>query len=119
MDITPQESREKEGKETSSKFEHQVETTSQHTFSPQQINVRVGDVVRWLNSTSEVHTVTLDPKLVVDPKNCELPDGAETFDSGLLKPGKDFEYQFTVPGRYRYFCQTHELMGMIGEVIVK
>lgn len=98
---------------------HEIEMTTHHSFSPTQIKVNAGDMVRWTNKCKETHTVTLDPKLVKNPKNCSLPKGADTFDSGPIHSGEHFECRFEVPGRYRYFCKVHESKGMTGEIIVK
>jgi hypothetical protein len=34
-------------------------------------------------------------------------------------PGGRFRHTFTEPGRYRYFCPSHEADKMVGEVIVQ
>lgn len=87
-------------------------------FVPAQITVKVGDTVRWQNASVLVHTVTDDPNLVAKEADYALPDGAEPFNSGNLKPKESYEHTFTVPGTYRYFCIPHEAAKMIGEVVV-
>ena len=52
------------------------------------------------------------------PQYARLPDGAEAWDSGPLKPGESFTSTFTVPGTYAYFCIPHVLSGMRGTVEV-
>ncbi len=64
------------------------------------ITIFPNDTVLWKNSDTVEHTVaaeTLD--------NQEL-----LFDSGLIKPGQEFRYQFTELGVYEYFCHLHPWM---------
>ena len=94
-------------------------TGSLLVFQPATIKVKVGQTVMWKNSSSEVHTVTADPRVAVDAKDVELPKGAKQFDSGFLNPGKTYEQTFKTPGTYRYVCTLHEAQHMIGQIIVK
>jgi hypothetical protein len=48
-----------------------------------------------------------------------LPSDVSTFSSGNVMPGGKYRHTFTSPGKYRYFCMSHEIDGMIGEVIVE
>ncbi|NIR46298.1 MAG: hypothetical protein GWN99_17830 [Gemmatimonadetes bacterium] len=48
-----------------------------------------------------------------------MPEGAEPFNSGNLKPGASFSHEFSVAGTYTYFCIPHEGAAMIGTVIVE
>lgn len=86
-------------------------------FTPNPIQIRVGQTVTWTNNSSLQHTVTADP---CDPEGQErsssIPPGATPFDSGTLAPGQSFTYTFTTPGEYTYFCRFHE--GMNGRIIV-
>jgi predicted secreted protein with PEFG-CTERM motif len=72
-----------------------------------KIEVRALDYVRWENADTAAHTVTSGT-----PE--DGPDGI--FDSSLISPGKDFQYQFTIGGNYEYFCLVHPWM--TGVVIV-
>lgn len=65
-------------------------------FSPTQVEVATGDVVRWSLMGQIPHTITFD-------------EGA---DSGTLT--SDFAVQINEPGTYRYQCMLHP--GMIGSV---
>ena len=94
-------------------------TGSLLVFQPATIKVKVGQTVMWKNSSSEVHTVTADPRVAVNAKDVELPKGAKQFDSGFLNPGKTYEQTFKTPGTYRYVCTLHEAQHMIGQIIVK
>ena len=72
-----------------------------------KIEVRASDYVRWENADTAAHTITSGT-----PE--DGPDGI--FDSSLVSPGKDFQYQFTIGGNYEYFCVVHPWM--TGVVIV-
>lgn len=96
----------------------EVGMTNRLTFAPDTVRIRVGQTVRWRNSSDVLHTVTADPARAADASHVSLPDGAETFDSGNIEPGSTFEHTFSVAGTYQYFCIPHELAGMVGWVIV-
>ena len=83
-------------------------------YSPNPVNVKVGDTVTWTNDDSQLHTVTSG----TGPSN---PQMGKLFDSGLtgtsvLAPGKTFSHTFTTAGTFWYFCQLHP--AMVGKVIV-
>lgn len=88
-------------------------------FVPDTVRIRVGQTVVWTNPTPLPHTVTADPDAVRDPSQVILPEGAETFDSGNMFTGDEFRHTFTVPGTYRYVCVPHDMVGMLGVVIVE
>lgn len=96
-----------------------VTMTDDLEFEAECVRVRVGDLVRWTNPSSFPHTVTADPTKAANAANVRLPQGASPFDSGAVPPGGEFEYTFTVPGRYDYVCLPHEGAGMVGTVIVE
>lgn len=97
-----------------------VRMTDDFRYQPESLTVRVGDTIEWINFGRLVgHTVTADPNEPLEPRHVVLPPGAEAFDSGLLPTGASFRHTFTVPGRYVYFCESHEAQGMVGEVIVE
>jgi len=96
-----------------------INMTGDLRFDPSPVEITAGDSVTWNNTSTVVHTVTADPELAVDADSVELPGGAETFHSGNVEPGETFTRQFTVPGRYRYFCVPHESAGMVAELVVK
>src|SRR5215218_61178 len=80
-------------------------------FSPNPINLHIGDNVTWTNRDSTPHTVTSGVN--------GRPDGR--FDSSpnfnpLMAPGQTFEHTFTEAGGYPYYCALHP--NMIGTVIV-
>lgn len=96
----------------------EVEMTNRLRFLPDTVRIRVGEAVRWRNTSDLLHTVTADPEKATRSGSVRLPSGASSFDSGNLPPGEEFRHTFTVPGTYEYFCVPHEAAGMTGVVIV-
>lgn len=88
-------------------------------FRPEHPKIKVGQTVRWVNKGDTVHTVTADPSQAPDPTWVSVPPGSQELDSGYMSPGDSFSYEFKVPGTYRYFCLTHEMEGMRGQVDVE
>ncbi len=66
-------------------------------FSPESLEVQVGDTVRWTNNDGTTHTVT-------------STDGNDVFNSGNLSNGETFEFTFTEVGDFDYFCFFHNHM---------
>lgn len=98
----------------------EVAMTNQLRFSPQTLNISVGDTVTFRNTSSNgiVHTATCDPEKASNATNVSLPQGAAVWDSGALAPGGTFSHTFTVAGQYRYVCQPHETSNMLGTINV-
>jgi plastocyanin len=71
-------------------------------YDPQQITVKVGDTVTWVNQDSPQHDVVAN--------NGE-------FKSKLFDKGQSFSFTFTKAGTYPYYCSIHP--GMTGTVIVR
>ena len=78
-----------------------VANAGSSSFSPNPVEVKVGETVTWINDDSGRHTVT-------------SKDG--TFDSGVMGKGQSFSYTFDKAGEYPYFCSPHP--GMVGTVVV-
>jgi len=87
-------------------------------YQPSTINIIAGQTVEWENDGQVSHSVIDDPARANQPADALLPAGVTPFNSGNVMPGGKFRHTFTKPGRYRYFCLTHEGDRMIGEVIV-
>jgi plastocyanin len=77
-------------------------------FAPNPLTVKTGTEVIWTNADSVSHTVT-------SGQSSDSNSGS-VFDSGLIKPGKTFQFTFTNPGVQNYFCSVHPWM--IGKVTV-
>jgi plastocyanin len=89
-------------------------TMTDKAYSPNPMNVKVGDTVTWTNDDSQAHTVT-------SGKHSSDPDKGKVFDSSpnfnpLLAPKQTFQHKFTTAGDFPYFCQLHPTM--IGKVVV-
>ncbi len=82
--------------------------STNNCFNPNPLSVDVGHTVTWLNGDQVSHTVTSG--LVSDSNTGSL------FDSGLISPGKTFQFTFANPGTYNYFCTVHPWM--LGQVLV-
>lgn len=73
-----------------------------NAYSPETVDISTGDTVRWTNLDSTTHTVT----------------GTGTnFGSENLNQGDSYEFLFTDPGTYEYYCRIHPSMN--GTVIVE
>ncbi len=88
--------------------------TAPYVYGPKTLNVDVGTTVTWTVSGQAPHTVTSDG--CVDPAAgaCVFDSGATTF----LRTGTDkttFQFKFTSPGVYQYFCRIHGAPGGNGE----
>jgi len=68
------------------------------TFSPNEVKVKVGDIVTWTNHDDIPHTVV----------------SAGKFRSKTMDTDGIFSFTFTSAGDYKYFCSLHPHMtGMI------
>jgi plastocyanin len=70
-------------------------------FSPNPVEVKVGETVTWINDDSGRHTVT-------------SKDGV--FDSEMMGKGQSFSFTFDKAGEHPYFCEPHP--NMVGTVVV-
>src|SRR5579863_342608 len=89
-----------------------VRMTTNLTFEPQVVTVRIGDEVVWQNEDHAVHSVVGDPLLALHRIDIEPPAPPEPFHSGDIAPGERFRRVFSLPGVYRYVCRYHEEHGM-------
>jgi len=95
-----------------------VEMTSTLRFYPSEVHITVGQAVEWRNRSLFAHTVTDDPAKARNPADSSLPPDAQPF-SAEVGPGQIYRHTFTVPGTYRYFCEPHEGLDMLGRVVVE
>lgn len=87
-------------------------TMGDKAFSPNPLNIKVGDNVTWTNDDSTVHTVTSG----TGPTD---PNMGKEFDSGLktlMSPGDTFSFTFSKTGEFPYYCAVHPTM--VGTIIV-
>jgi amicyanin len=72
------------------------------TFNPQQVTVKAGDTVTWVNHDDIPHTVT-SKTMVLRSKAMDTDD--------------KFSFTFAKPGSYPYFCSLHP--HMTGTIVVE
>jgi plastocyanin len=81
-------------------------------FNPSTTTVKVGTTVTWRNDEPITHTVTSGRFEGVDKntglRSSQNPDG--TFNAKLAGKGKTFNFTFTQPGTYTYYCDIHQGM---------
>lgn len=82
-------------------------TADPYTFSPGEVTISTGDVVRWVDEEDNGvgHTVT--------------PDGHSEWTSENMSDGDVFTHKFDSAGTFPYICIPHEGAGMVGTVIVQ
>ena len=81
------------------------------TFSPSSFTANIGDTVHfvWANaSTNPPHTTT----------STSVPLGAATWNASLNSSSTSFNYVIRLSGTYKYQCNFHVSMGMIGSFTV-
>ncbi len=81
-----------------------VAANDQLAFSPKTVSIKVGDVVKWVNTGITTHSVTFNS------------DSAIT--KNILSAGQTWEVKFTKAGSFPYVCTFHQALGMVGTVIV-
>ena len=72
------------------------------TFNPQQITVKAGDTVTWINHDDIPHTVT---------------SKTMAFRSKAIDTDDKFSFTFATPGTFAYFCSLHP--HMTGTIVVE
>ncbi len=122
------------------------QTASLSRFLRDNIVVRVGDTVEWVNRDASIpHTVTFgtepaDPRppsanVTVDSdgaRHAVIGAPGDSVNSGIMPPAPQdrpglaqaplavtrFRLTFTTPGTFDYICSLHDNLGMKGKVIV-
>jgi plastocyanin len=87
----------------------EVGPNNQLVFAPANVTINVGDTVHWVWEGTLAHTSTSGP---CTASGC-TPDGR--WDSGLHTAPFTFDFTFTAPGTYPYFCRPHapEMRGTV------
>jgi plastocyanin len=80
-------------------------------YSPNPVNIRVGDTIVWTNNDTQPHTVTSGSNAQPDGKF----DSSPNFNP-ILAPEATFSHTFTEAGEYPYYCGLHP--NMVGTVII-
>ena len=92
-------------------------------FDPSAVWVPKGQKVRWVARKWGATVTAFHPSN--DNHELRIPEGAKPFDSGMIPlmdtpyKGMDtFEVTFDVEGTYDYYSRHHEILGMVGRIIV-
>lgn len=100
--------------------------TEGNEFDPGTIIVRVGETLRFVNDSSQAHTVTAYEESLPEDIDYLASGGFEDEESaragvaqGLIRPGESYSITFAAPGRLRYFCIPHEAVGMTGVIVIE
>ncbi|HLI50500.1 MAG TPA: hypothetical protein VKU87_01810 [Thermomicrobiaceae bacterium] len=96
-----------------------VQLTKKNKFNPSSSTLLRGHTVYFENVTNDTtFNVTCDPSKVKNPKDAKVPQGAQPFDSGDIKPGDTWSYRFEIPGEYTVTSVRQEQDGMVGHITV-
>ncbi|HYK23500.1 MAG TPA: plastocyanin/azurin family copper-binding protein [Candidatus Acidoferrum sp.] len=82
------------------------------TFSPNSVNISVGDTVRWTWGSS-LHSVTSGTPCTADSQYCS-PNDMNCSAGTLSNSGAIYQHTFTQAGTFSYFCAAHCAFGMTG-----
>ena len=93
-----------------SQITHDI-TIAAFAFSPSDLSIEIGDIVRWTNEEGAVHTTTSG----TGGQSPGVPDG--TWDSGDLNQNSTFTFQFDNAGTFSYYCTPHPT-SMTGSITV-
>lgn len=77
-------------------------TMGDKAYSPNPIDVKVGEGVTWSNDDSQIHTATSGA--------AGSADAGSVFDSSIMSPGATFNFVFDTAGTYDYHCTMHPQM---------
>lgn len=86
-----------------------IDATAANQFAPAKTTVKVGTEVTWTNKGG-FHTVTGG-----EPNK---PD-TSLVNGQLSTEGATYSVTFAKAGTYKYFCQPHAAVNMVGEVVVQ
>lgn len=73
------------------------------SFSPRDMVVTTGSAVRWVNLDEAPHQIAMA--------------GGRPGSSGLIDPGKEYEFTFREAGQFTYRCAVHPTM--LGVIVVQ
>ena len=85
-----------------------VGDSGSNSYSPNPLEIKVGDTVTWINNDSSPHTVTSSSS------SSSFEDS--NFDSDVLRRDETFNFTFDREGEYPYFCTLHP--SMTGKITV-
>lgn len=77
-----------------------------NVFKPDNIIIKAGETVRWVNKDEQGHVFASMPLI-----------GVGGIFTPRIEPGKSWDFKFEKPGEYFYICFIHH--GMVGKVTVE
>lgn len=98
----------------------------EYRYIPDQLTIKVGDTVRWINASGGPHNVQF--------KSGQVPDGAEAVLNAamanrmgsmngqlLMAPDAVYEISFegAPVGEYFYVCTPHEMLEMVATLTIE
>ncbi len=98
----------------------------EYRYVPDELTIKAGDTVRWINVGGGPHNVQFKPGTV--------PDGAQAVLNAamanrigdmngqlLMAPNATYEVDFTgaPAGEYPYVCTPHEMLGMVATLTIE
>ncbi len=101
---------------TSQIFDVTVGPGGMTVFSPDTLNIAVGDTVRWTWASSN-HSVSSGNPCAIDSQFCS-PDDMNCPSGVLSNMGTVYQHTFAQAGTYSYFCVAHCDRGMTGTITV-
>lgn len=86
-------------------------------FDPKGLLIDAGTTVRFINESGSHSTTAYHPDN--GDKPLRIPKEATPWDSGIIAdPDETFEVTFETPGVYDYYCTPHEMLAMVGRIVV-
>lgn len=86
-------------------------------FDPVGLFVEPGATIRFIIHANVHSTAAYHP--ANDGRCLRIPETARPWNSDyLVNPGEHFDVRLDVEGVYDYYCEPHELAGMVGRIIV-
>lgn len=92
--------------------------TGQWFYEPMGLFIEPGQTVKWTANNWGATITAFHPSN--DNHELRIPEKAEPFDSGILGDlyNRSFEHTFSVPGTYDYYAKHHEVLGLMGRIVV-
>ena len=90
-------------------------TVDNFDFTPQILDIELGDSVTWTGNKGLPHNVVFDEENVPDGVDAEALSHADN----IGEEGEKVTTKFTKAGTYGYYCEPHRGAGMNGTVIVQ
>lgn len=86
-------------------------------FDPKGLLIDAGTTIQFVNVSGNHATTAYHPEYGDQP--LRIPKTAEPWNSRVFtEPNKTFEVTFEDPGVYDYYCPPHEMLGMVGRILV-